>query len=464
MPRAERSRHVAQYLRMSTDHQRYSLENQAAAIAEYAAIRDFEVVKTYKDAAKSGVTIKGRDGLKRLLSDVLGGAPGYSKILVFDVSRWGRFQDPDQAAHYEFVCREAGIAIEYCAEPFDNDGTSSSSIMKHLKRVMAAEFSRELSQKARAAQIRAARRGCKQGGSAPFGLRRQLIDENGQAVMLLKPGQRKALGADHVVFVPGPPAELKTVCDIFRWYALRRFSLPEILRALERENRPAPETSAWTIPRIKCLLRNEKYLGIYLFNKTRQHLGSNPVPNPPEEWVRVRMFPTIVSPSIFKAAAKRTESQRRHHYTDAEMLKRLGKLRALHGTLSTKLINSSPTTPSAHSYRRRFGSTRRACELVGHFGPVNFNLRDDNGRRTSEGALLAGLRRLLEAHGYLSIALIDADPDLPSTMVFRDRFGTMERAYNLAGWQVNHGDLVSSGKRRVRGPGATAEALSPAAG
>ena len=32
---------VAQYLRMSTEHQQYSLENQAAAIQKYAEARDF---------------------------------------------------------------------------------------------------------------------------------------------------------------------------------------------------------------------------------------------------------------------------------------------------------------------------------------------------------------------------------------------------------------------------------------
>jgi DNA invertase Pin-like site-specific DNA recombinase len=37
---------AAQYLRMSTDHQQYSLDNQADAISRYAQDRDFFVVKT----------------------------------------------------------------------------------------------------------------------------------------------------------------------------------------------------------------------------------------------------------------------------------------------------------------------------------------------------------------------------------------------------------------------------------
>jgi hypothetical protein len=32
-------------------------------------------------------------------------------------SRWGRFQDADESAHYEFLCKSAGIPVHYCAEP-----------------------------------------------------------------------------------------------------------------------------------------------------------------------------------------------------------------------------------------------------------------------------------------------------------------------------------------------------------
>jgi len=70
------------------------------------------------------------------------------------VSRWGRFQDSDEAAHYEFICRQAGVPIHYCGETFQNDGMMPSAIMKTLKRVTAAEFSRELSEKVTLAMTR----------------------------------------------------------------------------------------------------------------------------------------------------------------------------------------------------------------------------------------------------------------------------------------------------------------------
>ncbi len=48
---------AAQYVRMSTDHQKYSTENQADKIREYAEHRGIDIVRTYADEGKSGLTI-----------------------------------------------------------------------------------------------------------------------------------------------------------------------------------------------------------------------------------------------------------------------------------------------------------------------------------------------------------------------------------------------------------------------
>jgi DNA invertase Pin-like site-specific DNA recombinase len=155
---------VAQYLRMSTEHQQYSLDNQRLAIQAYADSHNLSVVKTYADGAKSGVVLKRRDGLRQLLQDVMSDNPEYKAILVYDVSRWGRFQDADEAAHYEFLCKSEGVPVHYCAETFINDGTLPNMLMKALKRTMAGEYSRELGVKVLAGLKRLARLGFKRGG------------------------------------------------------------------------------------------------------------------------------------------------------------------------------------------------------------------------------------------------------------------------------------------------------------
>lgn len=107
---------AAQYIRMSTEHQQYSTENQADIIREHAKDRGYEIVRTYVDEGKSGLRIEGRDALRQMIADVQEEHPGYEAILVYDVSRWGRFQDSDESAYYEYICRR-GLASRCTIAP-----------------------------------------------------------------------------------------------------------------------------------------------------------------------------------------------------------------------------------------------------------------------------------------------------------------------------------------------------------
>lgn len=96
---------AAVYVRMSTEHQRYSTTNQLKAISEYAALRGIEITKVYEDAGRSGLTFDGRDALKKLFEDITSKTAVFNQLLVYDVSRWGRYQDADESAYHEHICR-----------------------------------------------------------------------------------------------------------------------------------------------------------------------------------------------------------------------------------------------------------------------------------------------------------------------------------------------------------------------
>ncbi len=202
---------AAAYVRMSTEHQQYSTNNQMDVVREYAAQRNMEIVHTYSDEGKSGLNIQGRDSLGRMIGDVENGRADYACILVYDVSRWGRFQDADESAYYEYICRRAGVAVHYCAEQFENDGSPVSTIVKSVKCAMAGEYSRELSSKVFQGACRLIQMGYKQGGTAGYGLRRTLVDQNSQHKGVLNLGQQKSIQTDRVIL---GPAGSKAV----RWY------------------------------------------------------------------------------------------------------------------------------------------------------------------------------------------------------------------------------------------------------
>jgi len=154
---------AAAYVRMSTEHQQYSTSNQMDVIRDYAKRRGMEIIREYSDEGKSGLNIQGRDSLAQMIRDVQGGEVQFTCILVYDVSRWGRFQDADESAYYEYACRQAGVSVHYCAEQFENDGSPVSTIVKGVKRAMAGEYSRELSSKVFQGACRLIHLGYKQG-------------------------------------------------------------------------------------------------------------------------------------------------------------------------------------------------------------------------------------------------------------------------------------------------------------
>lgn len=363
---ASRSTRAAQYVRMSTDHQRYSTENQADAIAAYAARRDFEIVRTYADEGRSGLNIAGRESLRRLIDDVRSGEADYEALLVYDISRWGRFQDADESAYYEFICRDHGIHVHYCAEQFDNDGSLPSNVMKSIKRVMAGEYSRELSSKVFAGQCRLITLGYRQGGAPGYGLRRHLVNEANEPKAPLARGEHKSLQTDRVILVPGPSEEVETVRRIYRLFVLERRSEREIATILNVEGLLTDLHRPWTRAVVRQILGNEKYVGNNVYNRVSFKLKKKRVVNTPDMWVRGDgAFEAIVDPGMFDAAQV-ILAERARRFSDEELLGMLTDLLGRRGSLSGMIIDEVEDMPPSSAYRSRFGSLLRAYRLIGY--------------------------------------------------------------------------------------------------
>jgi len=357
---------VAQYVRMSTEHQRYSTDNQMEVIEEYAKQHGMCIVRTYIDAGKSGLNLRGRAGLQQLLADVQEPRPGFTAVLVYDISRWGRFPDPDEAAAYEQSCKRRGIKVIYCAEPFKNDGSLSSTVMVGLKRSMAAEYSRELSVKVFAGHRNLVQRGYRQGGAPGLGLRRQLVDEHHNIKGVLNHGEKKSIQTDRVLLVPGPADEVETVHRIYRMFLDDGKPERVIASELNRNGLMTDLGRPWTRGTVHQILTNEKYIGNNVYNRTSFKLKIEHKRNAPSAWIRKdAAFPAIVSGAIF-SRVQTIIAQRSRHLDDAQMLELLRQLHEKHGGISGILIDEEDGVPSSSSYRSRFGSLCRAYGLIGY--------------------------------------------------------------------------------------------------
>lgn len=363
---------AAQYLRMSTEMQEYSLTNQAEAIEQYARQYGFKVVRTYQDAAKSGLFIKYRPGLQQLLIDIVNGSVNYSAVLVYDVSRWGRFQDIDEAAFYEFLCRRAGVAIHYCTEPFRNDGTMSSSIIKALKRSMAAEFSRELGLKSYAGQRRLVQMGFRVGGQAGYGLRRVMVSADGKRKQILRSGEYKNLSTDRVILTPGTRAEVARVREIFCLALRHRIS--EVAQELNKRRVPYCNGQSWTYTRVYKIVTNPKYAGCYVWGSSTMKLGSKRMQTPTNQWVvNPTAFRPIVDPALFDRVLEAHRRRSRGRSND-KLIRLLERLLKRKGRLSEDIIRKTAGMPSKSTYVSHFGSMMRAYELAGYI-PSSRQLR-----------------------------------------------------------------------------------------
>ena len=271
-----------------------------------------------------------------------------------------------KALYYEFLCRSRGIAVHYCAEQFDNDGSLTSNVLKSMKRAMAGEYSRELSNKVFAGQCRLITLGYRQGGTAGYGLRRHLVNERNEPKAPLVRGEHKSLQTDRVILVPGPPEEVDTVRRIYRMFVVDRRSEREIATILNGDDIFTDLDRPWTRAVVRQILSNEKYIGNNVYNHVSFKLKKKRVVNTPDMWVRGNgVFEAIVDPEIF-AAAQVILAERARRFSDEELLDMLRDLWAAKGALSGMVIDEIDDMPAAAAYRSRFGSLLRAYQLIGY--------------------------------------------------------------------------------------------------
>jgi len=358
---------AALYMRMSTDMQQYSTENQEAVLREYATRNEIEIIASYCDGGKSGLNIDDRPEMRRLLADVKSRTVEFQLILVLDITRWGRFQNTIEGAVYEYECGLAGVKVIYVAEPFINDSDNIfTGVVKEIKRSQSAGYSLELSGKVHRGQCRLIKEGFRQGGMAGYGLRRMMIDENRNEKTLLEFGQRKSFQTDRVILVPGPEEELGIVRQIYRLFINEGMPEKQIADKLNNQGIKTDLGRAWSRGTIHQILTNEKYIGNNVFNRTSCKLKQKHVKNPEDLWVRAEnVFEALVEPSLFYTAQGIIRA-RSFRLSDEDMLVKLRSLHDKRGMLSGLIIDETDDMPSSSAYSHRFGSLIEAYKMIGY--------------------------------------------------------------------------------------------------
>ena len=355
----------AMYIRMSTELQVESPENQDRAIRAYAAEYGIEIIKTYADLGVSGITTEKREQFQTLIDDVEQGRNGYNIVLYLDETRWGRFVDSREAEYHRMRLERKNVLCQSCEKPLTLTSNLADRIMTLLRDESASDYCRQLSQKVWAGQCNLVAKGYRQGGVAGFGLRHMLLDEAGRPKQELAMGQRKSLLTERVILMPGPDEECRTVLWIYDQF-IAGISETEIATQLNVKGVKTHFGRPWSRGTVCEVLTNEKYVGNNLFNRTSGKMKSKAKPNPESEWVRKeRAFEPIVDMERFYTV-QGIYRERNKKTTDEELLQGLRDLYARQGRLSALIIDEADFLPPCSLIRTRFGGLLRAYRMIGY--------------------------------------------------------------------------------------------------
>lgn len=249
-----------------------SIQDQKAEIQKYADEHSFVFTEPYWfiDEGRSGISIDKREGFQNLIAAVeqrIYILPDV--LLVYDVSRWGRYIDPDEAAYWEYTLKRHNIQIIYTHEQFSNDTSMATAALKAIRRSTATDYVRRLSMLTTRGSKTTAMAGYWNGAMAPYGYARLLLDENGVPIKVLKKGERKYQKNHKVKLTPGDPEEVEVVHKIFDCYAYHGMGGKAIVNMLNDEGIPSATGKKWGTTIVHRILSNPVYVGTIVWGKTK---------------------------------------------------------------------------------------------------------------------------------------------------------------------------------------------------
>lgn len=303
-----RKKAVTYYRHSAEDKQENSVAIQKEHTHKFAQENRIEIIHEEADEGKSGLSAN-RPGFDRLFTDWILNplSQSFDYVLVYDVSRWGRFQDQDEAAFWEFRCKGHGKQVIYTSRGFPKDEQQLiSSLQTSIERYMAADYSRQLSEKVFYGSVKVSEQGFSAGGTAPYGMTRVLLNETREQISILRRGEHKVIANQRVIFAPAGDQTTETVKTIFALFTKQQYTPFRIVNLLNKKEIPSSKGLRWNTDKIRRILENEVYIGTRIYNKTWSRLKQKQHSNPRSEWVICpNAFEAIVDHETFNKAQER---------------------------------------------------------------------------------------------------------------------------------------------------------------
>lgn len=300
-----RKKGVAYYRHSAKDKQENSVAIQRGHTHNFTDKHYVEIIHEEADEGESGLSAD-RPGFQRLFKEWITNtnAPFFDYVFVYDVSRWGRFQDQDEAAHFEYLCKQNGKKVVYVSQGFPKEEEQLiATLQTSIGRYMAAEYSRQLSGKVFYGCVKVSEQGFSAGGIPAYGMSRLLLDVNKKPIRKLKNGEWKSISNERVTFTPTDDETTEVVKEMFSLLVDKWESPQSIADIMNIKGVKTVQGKEWTASGVRAILSNEVYTGTRIYNKTWGRLKQKHRKNPRNEWViQPNAFPHVVTADVFKDA------------------------------------------------------------------------------------------------------------------------------------------------------------------
>ena len=293
------------YLRKSTDLQETSLEQQKEKVLEFAKEHSVRVIEIFAEEA-CGENVKGRPEFRKMI-ECCKSNEDFQYVFVYDISRWGRFENPKEAVYWEVEVERAGRKVVFISEGFKEDNIGNS-ISNFVKSAEASEYLKNIRRQTTRGMIFNANKGFWMGGRPSYGYNRAIVD-NGKVIEVLLEGKQKNIKDQKIKLVINE-AQAKAVRTIFIMFAKQGLSVHSIVTHLNSQSQFVPARGRmWSKSSIWRILHNEVYIGTLVYNRENGHKrhGKHKY-NPKEQWVMVKdAHEPIISMELWEMVKARTK-------------------------------------------------------------------------------------------------------------------------------------------------------------
>jgi DNA invertase Pin-like site-specific DNA recombinase len=296
---------VAIYARVSTtrDAQKDSIDNQIANAMDLITRSGWTLAGTYIDNGISGLKLKNRAQMQRLLADAK--KKKFDAVIAKSVSRLGRNLVENLQTAEIIVSSKVRLILP--EDGYDSE-KSESKFTFNIRALLAEEDSATFSRRIKLGRQGSAKRGKYQASLPAYGYKR---DE----------------GGDLVIDEETAP----TLQSIFHWYLHDGWGMQKISNYLTEHRYPTPRTvsnagnqgTAWHQSSIKCILTNVTYTGTLCQHREEvvSYMSKERVEVPKDKQIIFEnAHPALISKEDYQAVQDLMKSKGKSHSNGQESL------------------------------------------------------------------------------------------------------------------------------------------------